>query len=97
MCLRLEFLRQHTVERGDRIGQHRRAGYPARPLSEGETVVAVDALLAAEGEREQRVILMQKVDRKSAFFPDARVRAGVAVDADDQRGWIVRERAGRRH
>ncbi len=53
--------------------------------------------LAAEGQRQQRVILVQEVDREGAFLADARVRAGVAVDADDQRGRIVRQRAGRCH
>src|SRR4051812_22879962 len=55
----LELLRQHAVECGHRIAQHRRAGYPARPLPERKAVIAIDALLAAEGESKDGMILVQ--------------------------------------
>jgi len=83
MRLRLELLRQYAIEGRRRILQDRRAGRPASPLPEREAVVAVDALLAAECECEQRMVLMQEVDGEGAFLTDARMRAGIAVDADD--------------
>ncbi|MGY3288766.1 hypothetical protein ACVWWP_001833 [Bradyrhizobium sp. LM3.6] len=53
-------------------------------MAERKTIVAVDALLAAEGERQQCMVLVQEIDREGAFLADAGMRAGVAVDADDQ-------------
>ena len=72
MRLGLELLRQHAVECGDRIRQHRRAGCAARPLPEGKSVVAVDALLAAEGERERACSSCKKLIAKA---PSSRIRA----------------------
>ncbi|GCC48648.1 hypothetical protein chiPu_0032846, partial [Chiloscyllium punctatum] len=88
---------QDAVERRDGILQHRGAGRAGGPAPERKAIVAVDALLAGEGQRQQRVLLVQEVDDEMALLADARVRAGIAVDADQNRGRIVRQRAGRGH
>ena len=80
----LQLLRQHAVERCDGILQHGRARRADSPSSEGEAIVAVNALLTAESECEQRMLLVEEIDHEMALLADARVCACVPVDADEE-------------
>jgi hypothetical protein len=64
--------------------QHGRTRRADSPSAEDEAIVAVNALLVAESECKQRVLLVEEIDHEVTLLADARLRACVPVDANEE-------------